>query len=83
MTARRVYLVLLLDLISPVGVSQENATFCLSIWLVEACYSLSVRGLQLVMVVSHLVMEKTIPTPSQVGIWIQTSRDVLHPIGEM
>ena len=26
---------------------------------------------------------KNIPTPSQVGIWIKTSWDVLHPVGEV
>ena len=33
--------------------------------------------LQLVVIVSHLVMEKIIPTQSQLGIGIQTSHEVL------
>ena len=43
----------------------------LSIQLVVALYSLSVKGLWLILVVSHIVLEKSIPIPSQVGRLIQ------------
>ena len=71
------------DLISLVGVGRENTQYsspvCLTVWLVGACYDLSVRTLWLVAVHSCLVMKKMIP----VEIWIQTSQFVLHLVGEM
>ena len=51
---------------------------CLSVQLVGACYSLSVRGLRVVVVVSCLFGEKIIPIPSQVRILIQTSRYICN-----
>ena len=59
------------ELISPVGVDQENALV-----LFVHQYGLSVWGLWLVLLVSRLVVDEIIPTLSQVGILIQTSRDV-------
>ena len=71
------------DLISRGMSGKCSSPVCLSVWLVGACYGLSVRGLQLVLVVSHLVVKIMIPIPIQVVILIQTSQDVLHPVREM
>ena len=53
---------------SPGESGKYPSSVCLSVQLVQSCYGLSVRGLWLVAVVSHLVMKKIIPTPSDVGI---------------
>ena len=44
-----------------------SSSICLSVWLVGSNCSLLIRGLQLVMVVSHLEMKSIILTPRQVG----------------
>ena len=70
--------------------SLENPV-CFSVWLVRGCYGLSVsgcyglsvRGLRLVTVHSRFAMQKMILTPSQAGICIQTSREVLRLVGDV
>ena len=58
----------------------ESGKYSSLVFVSMAYYGLAVRGLQLVAVLSRLVMEKMIPTPSQVKILIQTSQHVLCPI---
>ena len=55
------------------GKSGKYCNPVLSVRLVGSRYGLSIMGLQLVTAVSCLVMEKMIPTPSQVRISIQRS----------
>ena len=77
---------LVLEVLSRLSHVVKMLQSCLSLRLVGACYGLSDRGLGLVLeVLSRLshVVKKIIPTPSQVGILIQTSWDILRPVGEM
>ena len=54
--------------VTPVGVSRDNAALSLSLQVVVAWYNFLARGLWLVLVVSHPVVEKSTPIPSQVNL---------------